>query len=94
MFSPPRVGLEGKKYGLTPGDAMDLTTGWDFDLKSHRDKAEKYIEDHKPLVVIGSPPCTLFRQLQAFSPASEKKEKKLREGVNHMEFVVQPYRNP
>ena len=73
VFSPPRVGLEGKRYGLTPGDAMDLTTGWDFNLKSHQEKAERYIDEQKPLVVIGSPPCTPFSQLQAFSPASENK---------------------
>ena len=67
---------------------MDLTTGWDFNLESHRDRAEKYIDDNKPLVAIGSPPCTPFSQLQAFSPASENKEKKWRDGVRHMEFVV------
>ena len=32
VFSPPRVGLEASKYGLQPGDAMDLTTGWDFNI--------------------------------------------------------------
>ena len=52
VFSPPRVGEEGKRYGLTPGDAMDLTTGWVFNLKSHRDKAERYIDEQTPLVVI------------------------------------------
>ena len=30
LFSPPRVGLQAKKFGLAPGDAMDLTTGWDL----------------------------------------------------------------
>ena len=30
VFSPPRVGLEAAKFGLKVGDAMDLTTGWDF----------------------------------------------------------------
>ena len=73
VFSPPRVGEEGKRYGLTPGDAMDLTTGWDFNLKSHRDTAERYIDEQKPLVVIGSPPCTPFSQLQSLNPQTEKK---------------------
>ena len=54
VFSPPRVGKEASKYGLNPGDAMDLTTGWDFNIESHRAQAEKYIDDHKPLAVIGS----------------------------------------
>ena len=39
IYSPPRVTTEGQKWGLSTGEAMDLTTGWDFRLKEHRDKA-------------------------------------------------------
>ena len=48
VFSPPRVGSEATKFGMTPGDAMDLTTGWDFNLASHRAKAEAYVDKDKP----------------------------------------------
>ena len=41
VFSPPRAGLEATKFGLKAGHAMDLTTGWDFNLASHRAKAEE-----------------------------------------------------
>ena len=30
VFSPPRVSVEAEKFGMQVGDAMDLTTGWDF----------------------------------------------------------------
>jgi hypothetical protein len=30
LYSPPRVVEEGKKWGLAPGESMDLLTGWDF----------------------------------------------------------------
>ena len=50
VFSPPRVGKEARRYGLQPGEAMDLTTGWNFKLKSHQEMAEQYIEEHKPLI--------------------------------------------
>ncbi len=30
IYSPPRVTVEGEKWRLRPGEAMDLTTGWDF----------------------------------------------------------------
>ncbi len=92
VFSPPSVGREARKYGLEPGEAMDLTTGWDFNLKSHQGRAEKFIGDHNPLVVIGSPPCTPFSQLQAFSPDRQKKKERWAEGVMHMELVVNPNR--
>ena len=46
-FSPPRVSLEAKKFGLKPGEAWDLTTGWDFRINSHREAAERYVEEEK-----------------------------------------------
>ena len=39
-YAPPRVTLEAKKFGLKPGEAWDLTNGWDFTRQDHRDKAE------------------------------------------------------
>ena len=43
-YSPTRVTLEAKQFGLKPGEAWDLTTGWDFSRKDHQDKAEEYID--------------------------------------------------
>ena len=86
------VGKEARRYGLQPCEAMDLTTGWGFNLKSHQELAEQYIDEHKPLVVIGSPPCTPFSQPQRFSPDSKNEREKLAEGIKHMEFVVKLYR--
>ena len=91
-YSPPRVTLEAKKYGLKPGEAWDLTNGWDFTQKDHREKAEKYIEEEKPLVLIGSPPCTPFSQLQSLNPKTRDSERKLREGIEHMRFLGRLYK--
>ena len=60
VFSPPRVSLEAAKFGIEVGDAMDLTTGWDFTLEADRKRAEDYVDREKPLVLIGSPPCVAF----------------------------------
>ena len=46
-YSPPRVTLEAKKCGLKPGEAWDLTNGWDFSRKEHQDKAEERLEKAK-----------------------------------------------
>ena len=56
-----------------------------------QEMAEQYIDEHKPLVVIGSPPCTPFSQLQTFSPDNTNKREKLAEGIRQMEFVVKLY---
>ena len=83
---------EAAKHGLEVGDAMDLTTGWDFNLESHRRKAEAYVDEQKPLMLIGSPPCVAFSQLQALIPDSQRKARQLAEGIRHMEFVAKLYK--
>ena len=40
VFSPPRLNVEADKFCLKPCEAWDLTNGWDFRLKAHRDAAE------------------------------------------------------
>ena len=64
FYSPPRVTTMGKSYGLRPGEAMDLTNGWDFTLERHRDAAIEYVKKVKPRLVTGSPECTMFSSLQ------------------------------
>ena len=91
-FSPPRVTTEAKKFGLKPGEAWDLTEGWDFKIKAHREAAMKYQEDHQPLVLIGSPPCTAFSQLQTLNPTTKESQRKWNEGVEHVRFVITLYR--
>ena len=55
VFSPPRVTIEAKKFGLKAGEEWDLTNGWDFRIKVHRDAAEKYQEEMNPLCVDRKP---------------------------------------
>ena len=71
---------------------MDLTRGWDFSRECDRQKAREYLETHKTRLLIGSPMCTMFSQLQNLSAWNEHKEARWREDVRHMEFVIQLYR--
>ena len=75
-YSPPRVTLEAKDVGLKAGEAWDLTNGWDFTKKDHQEQAESYLDKQKPLVRIGSPPCTPFSQLQSLNPVTERSKHK------------------
>ena len=43
---------------------MDLKNGYDFDLAADRQRAWESILKDKPMLVIGSPPCTYFSRLQ------------------------------
>ena len=59
---------------------MDLTTGWDFNKEEDRVKAEERLDQQKPLVLIGSPPCVAFSQLQTLIPDSDRKRRQLADG--------------
>ena len=87
-----RVGLQAKKFGWVPGEAMDLTTGWDFNKEEDRSRAEDYIDKEEPIVLIGSPPCVAFSQLQSLVEDSPRKAQKLEEGIQHMQFNVNLYK--
>ena len=93
MFSPPRVTTEAKNWGFRVGEAMDLTIGWDVNIPEHRRKAEEYVDKNEPLVLIGSPPCVAFSQLQSLSLESDNEAKQLAEGIRHMEFMAKLYKN-
>ena len=93
VFSPPRVTEMAAKYGLKPGDAFDLTTGWDFDLNKDRERAHQILSATKPKLIIGSPCCTMFSNLQHLSGWSDKKEIRLTTAKRHLEFVCQIYKD-
>ena len=74
IYSPPRVVMMAARYGLKPGESMDLTNGWDFTLQRHREAAERYIKMMKPRLVIGSPECRMFSALQNLRKWGDKAE--------------------
>ena len=76
VYSPPRVAIEASKFGLKPGWSMDLTTGWDFRKIEDRRKAKEYADVFKPILLVGSPMCTMFSRLQSMSKLTEEKEAK------------------
>ena len=92
IYSPPRVTSQAQRFGLKIGEAMDLTTGWDFTKAEHKKKAMQYIEEQKPKLIIGSPMCTMFSPLQRMSDWNAEKERRWREDRRHLQFIAQVYR--
>ena len=94
LFSPPRVTITAKEFGLKAGMAMDLTNGWDFSLPRHRAAAEKYIKVFKPWIIIGSPECRMFSQMQNINRKywNEEKDKMMQEAKEHVKFVMSMYK--
>ena len=71
---------------------MDLLTGWNFDRKEDRQAAEEHLDRDQPLLLIGSPMCTMFSNLQNMSEWNEKKEERIRNAEDHIKWVCQMYR--
>ena len=72
LYSPPRVTARISRRGaarIREGGTYDLLADkcgmrWDFTKAEHRQRARREIAELKPYIVIGSPPCTMFSQLQ------------------------------
>ena len=66
FYSPPRVAKMAAEMGLRAGWGMDLTTQdndgrpWDFNILEMRNRAARKVLEDKPLLLIGSPMCTVY----------------------------------
>ncbi len=91
VYSPPRVTSEAKQQGMKATIALDLTTGWDFRIKRHRQAALDLIARKKPAVIILSPPCTTYSRLRQWSDTKRSPEvvdAERQEGLLHLRFAV------
>ena len=45
---------------LVTGENFDVVTGTDLSVPANQRSLEEYVRKHKPLVIVGGPPCTAF----------------------------------
>ncbi len=100
VYSPPRVTAAAKllpELKLIPGFALDLTTNdvdgraWNFAEKEMRERAMAKLKAEEPQLLVGSPMCTAFSQLQAINvarrdPAIVRRE--LESAKDHVRWVM------
>ena len=72
VYSPKRINAACQRFGLVPGDSMDILTGFDFDKAEGRRKAFTRIQESKPYLLVGSPPCTFFSALARWNLMTHK----------------------
>ena len=70
FYSPPRVLPSARMKGLVGCFSLDLLTGWDLKDRHASALARTLLDIMAVQVMILSPPCTAFSQLQAFGTAS------------------------
>lgn len=100
IYSPKRVNAIAELMELIPGMSFDLTTNdvdgkpWDFNIEEKRTKAEGLVREKKALLVIGSPMCSAFSQIQNlnFSKMSPNEVKRVIDyGTTHLAFCAKLY---
>ena len=64
FYSPPRVLCKARSLGLRGQLSLDLLTHWDFRLPSHCALSLQLLKQLNIMVLILSPPCTMFSALQ------------------------------
>ena len=102
VYSPPRVVTIAEAAGLRGGFSMDLTApgrdgkSWDFTKVEHRRRALALVRDKRPYLLIGSPPCTAWSNLQNLNRCkpggNEKVDAAQAKARVHLEFCCQLYR--
>ena len=103
VYSAPRVTEAARRHarlGCIPGVALDLTSmddegnPWNFDIEAMRVKAEKLLNAQRPELLIGSPMCTPFSNLQNLNNAKRDPEVVAREqaaGRRHLAWCCHLY---
>ena len=54
VFSSPRTARLVHRFGLTPGLAFDLRTGWDVNEPARRAKMWSHLQHERPILIVGS----------------------------------------
>lgn len=96
IFSNPRIAPKVALLGLRHGPSIDLGTGWNLLLASCRLNLLKLLDILCPLVVMLSPPCTVFSQVQHSMEGRRKNqtewEKRYDDGLKLWDFACKIFR--
>lgn len=94
IYSPARITKACRAFGLPPGDALDLTNGWDLSRADRRREELRLRQEREPDVATCAHPCTRFSTLNKFSIAAKGPEweawhlKEKAKAVEHLEFCA------
>ena len=92
LSGPGRVTSRASAFDLMQGMAMDLRTGFDFNMEQDRVRARAIIDEEKPWLIVGSPMCAAFSPLMALNPKTDKVKHAMVQGVKHLFFVGEIYK--
>ena len=92
IFCPPRLTACASRHGLRGEVAMDLRTGYNFDLEADRREAMEHVNIDKPHLILLSPKCSVRSQLQRLNQRRRDPESLARDVATagrHEKFCVE-----
>ena len=95
VFSPPRLTERCKAFGLLPGYAIDLETGWDLLDDAQVKSLERVLDEEDPFLLTGSPPYEAFSPLQGLNKdrvGPLVREERLRIGRQNLKTTCDMYK--
>ena len=98
VYSPERVVKFCSKYGLIPGDSFDLRNGYDLSDPKVQAQVAKRVQETKPKLLIGCPPCTMFSRLQQLNlhvhgpEGAAEFAKRKEKALEHIRFCIRLFR--
>ena len=98
FYSVPRIAPETIGKYVSKSVSFDINTNdsdgkaWDFTKASMRQKPREYVNKHRPLFIIGSPPCdqwSIMQNLNKGKTSPEEVQKTLIEARIHLAFCAE-----
>ena len=89
LYSEPRVVKEAAARGLKASLSVDLKTGYDLLSKETKNNVRAELRRRRPRLLVTSPPCTKFSQLQNLRPYPERLQEELPEAIDRMTFSME-----
>ena len=89
VYSSETFTERAQDFGLRPGIAVDLQSGWNLDDAEHVEQIEYLLKEENPMFLIGSPSCELFEGLAKKSRQSKLDEES--EETRHLRVACELY---
>ncbi len=93
FYSPPRVVPKCLGLGLRAWYSFDVTSGHDFTKHCDRVVGFQLLREHKPTMIMLSPPCTMFSAIQRMWNIKKMSESqyqaRMKEAICHIDYSMQ-----
>ena len=90
MFCDDKFNQQTTKCGIKPGQAYDLRTGYNINDPKVKDEIERNIRAEKPDLVVGSPMCGPFSQMNSINDQiTEADIARKKTAIEHLKFTFE-----